>query len=95
MAKQNAIPSGLSGPEGLIGAIISRAVDDALGDGGPAMAVDALAYFGGRAYRHHVTALGLAPDVRPAVLGQPDNLIHVIDLVLRGENERETSPAGA
>jgi hypothetical protein len=90
-----AIGQGLAGPEGLIAAVIARAVDDVLGDGGPALVVDGLAYFGGPMYTHHVNLLGLPPDIRPAVLGQPDNLIRVIDLVLRGEDESETRPERA
>ena len=84
------MPAGLAGPEGLLAAIISRATVDAMGAGGAANAIDALAYFGGPAYQNHLAWLGLPNDIRPVAFKQESTLIHVIDLVLREGHEQET-----
>ena len=86
------MPAGLAGPEGLLTAIINRATVDAMGTGGAANAINAWAYLGGPEYQNHLAWLGLPNDIRPAILEQEETLIHVIDLVLRGEHEQGTSP---
>jgi hypothetical protein len=83
-------PAGLSGPEGLVIAIINQATVDAMGTGGEANCIDSWAYFGGPAYQNHLAWLGLPNDIRPAAFGQESTLIHVVDLVLRGDHEQET-----
>jgi hypothetical protein len=52
--------------ERLILAVIERAVRDYRGGG--RWKKDAVKYFGGPTYRHHITALGLPPDVMPIAL---------------------------
>jgi len=77
---------GLNGPEGLVCAIISTAAADATGND-HGRAIDALAYFGGQQYHHHVTALGFPPETIPAALKNETTLIRVIELVLRNDYE--------
>jgi len=77
---------GLNGPEGLYCAIISIAASDATGHD-HVHAVDALSYFGGPQYHHHVTALGFPPETIPAALKNETTLIRVIDLVLENKYE--------
>ncbi len=77
---------GLNGAEGLLCAVIARATKDAAGhDHGHA--VDALAYFAGPSYQHHMTALGLPPEYTPVVFENENTLHRVIDLVLENEYE--------
>jgi hypothetical protein len=87
--------AGLSGPAGLITAIISQGAKDASGTGGAANAIDAWAYLGGPVYQNHLAWLGLPNDIRPAALEQESTLINVIDLVLREGYEHEPGPKGA
>jgi hypothetical protein len=89
------MPAGLSGPSGLVSAIVGQAAKDASGAGGAANCIDALAYFGGPAYQDHLAWLGLPNDIRPAAFEQESTLIHVIDLVLREGHEHEPGPKGA
>jgi hypothetical protein len=57
-------PKGLSGQNGLLLAVIAQAVNDATtGD------VGAVAFFGGRWYKHIVTHLGLPADFMPVDIG--------------------------
>jgi hypothetical protein len=88
-------PAGLSGPEGLLTAIINQATVDAIGTGGEANCINAWAYFGGPAYQNHLAWLGLPNDIRPAAFDQESTLTHVIDLVLREGYEHEPGPEGA
>ena len=84
------MPAGLSGPEGLVTAIVGQAAKDASGAGGAANCIDAWAYFGGKTYQNHLAWLGLPNDIRPVAFEQESTLIHVIDLVLREGHEQET-----
>ena len=77
---------GLNGAEGLLCAVIARATKDAAGHD-HVHAVNALAYFGGPQYQHHVTVLGLPPEYIPVVFENKTTLIRVINLVLRNEYE--------
>ena len=54
----------LTGPQGLLLAIIDQAVKD-LGEDDQALKRDAKRYFGGPIYRHHMMHLGLNPEMLP------------------------------
>lgn len=73
---------GLTGPTGLLTSIICQATNDAIGAHNQKDMLDALAYFHGDFYRHHVTALGLSPNMIPAALKNPETLERIIDVVL-------------
>ena len=60
--------SGLNGPEGLLIAIILRAVDDL---DQPKHRADALSYFQGEHFCTHLELLGLRPDLKPIALQTP------------------------
>ena len=72
---------GLNGPTGLIASVILRAARDATGSDGP-QAADALAYFSGPGYRHHVTWLGFSPERLPAALRNEKKLARMVHVVL-------------
>ena len=81
MAKLKA-PEGLSGPGGLIAAVIGRAVTDIYSPD-PDIAIDALVYLGSRHYQRHLQALDLAPDFKPVALAEmpADEFINMTEKV--------------
>ena len=63
------VPGGLSGPGGLIAAVISRAVTDST-SGSYEIMVSAWAYLGGPLFCHHLELIGLPPDTMPEVIAE-------------------------
>jgi hypothetical protein len=61
------VTNGIGGGDGLIAAIIARAVNDLSGPD-LAMAIDALAYLGSDHYRGHLERVGLPLDYVPVAL---------------------------
>jgi hypothetical protein len=57
----------LTGPAGLLVAVIQQAAVDYTGDD-PKLRRDAARYFDSPIYAHHMTYLGLRPDLLPTVV---------------------------
>lgn len=79
---------GLNGPEGLVIALIAQASKDALSTN-CRQATDALSYFGGKWYQHHVTSLGLLPWYVPEAFEHGPTLGRMINIVLETRTTRE------
>jgi hypothetical protein len=82
------VTNGISGGDGLLAAIIARAVNDLSGPD-PAMAIDALAYLGSDHYRGHLERLSLPADYVPVALTE----ITTDDFIKDTERIFERSPA--
>ena len=67
MTKRMKRPSGLTGVDGLVTAIIAQATTDAV-KARPDIMRDAWAYLGGDWYRLHTDALGIPSDAWPVAL---------------------------
>ena len=71
MVHLNRLRKEITGPRGLLVAVIYQASRDATGKNGR-YKKDALAYFSSPIYQQHLTLLGLEPSLLPTVLASGD-----------------------